>query len=75
MINLPMGSYTDLELGINLNTKRETSKGYWCNARPEPFRSFFTRLKMAWDVLTYKADSIYWEDTLTPHHQELEDNK
>lgn len=30
-------------------------------ARPVPYYSLLERLQMAWHVLTYKADALYWE--------------
>jgi hypothetical protein len=38
----------------------EIKKGKWIKARPEPYYSFWERLRQAWDVLTYKADALYW---------------
>jgi hypothetical protein len=34
--------------------------GRW--VRPEPYWSLKTRLAQAWDVLTYKADALYWKE-------------
>lgn len=34
--------------------------GNWYLARPLPYYSLRARLKQAWDVLTYKADALYW---------------
>ena len=34
--------------------------GKWRVARPLPFYSLRNRLKLAWDVLNYRADVIYW---------------
>ena len=36
--------------------------GLWYPAVPEPYYSFFERLRYAWHVLTYKADALYWVD-------------
>lgn len=38
----------------------EISPGHWIPARPIPYYSFIDRIKQAWDVLTYKADALYW---------------
>ena len=57
---IPLGSYVDIELGIKTNTHALGKDGMWHNARPLPYYSFRTRLKMAWDILRYKADPLYW---------------
>lgn len=31
-------------------------------ARPLPYTSLIERLQQAWDVLTYKADALYWKE-------------
>lgn len=41
--------------------KAKRKDGKWCNARPLPYYSLVYRLQMAWDVITYKADALYWE--------------
>lgn len=30
--------------------------------RPYPYFSFRERIKQAWDVLTYRADALYWKE-------------
>jgi hypothetical protein len=32
----------------------------WTYARPIPFYSWPCRIRMAWHVLTYRADALYW---------------
>lgn len=34
--------------------------GEWQPARPEPFHSLLNRLRLAWLVLTYRADVLLW---------------
>lgn len=41
-------------------TQAQGKSGKWRIARPLPFYSLLCRLKLAWDVLRYKADVIYW---------------
>lgn len=43
------------------STLARGKSGIWHIARPAPFNSLFERLRMAWSVLTYRADAIYWE--------------
>ena len=48
------------------DTDKETSHGSWEPCRPEPRNSMYPwhwRLKLAWDVLTGKADALYWDET------------
>ena len=46
------------------DTTRETKKGKWVPARPYGHNAFgFTwRFKLAWDVLTGKADALFWDE-------------
>lgn len=58
------GSYNVNELvatakDMPLAKGKETGQ-MWIPARPEPYWSFWERLQQAWDVLTYKADALYW---------------
>ena len=54
------GSYTPVEI-IKWGSETSTElNGKWIPARPIPFQSLITRIKQAWDVLTYKADALYW---------------
>jgi hypothetical protein len=55
------GAYTDKDLGISLPTQAQGTDGNWYNARPIPYYSLITRIKLAWDVFRYKADPLYWE--------------
>ena len=34
--------------------------GLYYPAKPEPYYSFLERVRYAWDVLTYKAEPLYW---------------
>lgn len=34
--------------------------GLWYPVVPEPYYSFWERLRYAWDVLNYRADPLYW---------------
>lgn len=46
---------------LNQNTPMAKGlSGRWHVARPEPYRSFWCRLRQAFDVLRYRADAIYW---------------
>ncbi len=38
----------------------EIQPGHWIPARPLPYYSLIERLRQAWDILTYKADALYW---------------
>jgi hypothetical protein len=59
---IPRGAYLPIDV-TNCNCNQVLNKpGYWVQARPMPYPSFFSRLRQAWDVLTYKADALYWED-------------
>jgi|HubBroStandDraft_1064217.scaffolds.fasta_scaffold00148_44 hypothetical protein len=57
---LPLGSYVDSDLGVKGFEGAQDKYGNWHNRRPLPYYSFRTRLVMAWHVLTYKADPLYW---------------
>jgi len=48
----------------NWPNARQVSSGVWIPARPCGHNAFtFTwRWKLAWDVLTGKADALHWED-------------
>ena len=39
---------------------KETTRSDGEPARPEPYYGFLNRLHHAWNVLTYKADALYW---------------
>ncbi len=34
----------------------------WVFARPIPYYSWPSRIRMAWHVLTYRADALYWTE-------------
>ena len=53
-------SYTPNEIVKCVGEAATEHDGKWIPARPEPFPSFIERLKQAWDVLSYKADALYW---------------
>jgi len=53
-------AYTPLEIIEWTSVAATEHDGSWIPARPEPFPSFIDRLKQAWDVLTYRADALYW---------------
>jgi len=43
----------------------QSSSGKWEPSRPEPrncAHSWHWRITQAWDVLTGKADALYWQD-------------
>lgn len=44
------------------NDPRILINGQWVPARPDPYYSFFNRLKLAWMVLRYKADVFVWPE-------------
>jgi hypothetical protein len=53
-------SYTPNEI-VNLQrTAQAKVNGKWQIPRPVPYQSFIMRLQQAFDVLTYKADALYW---------------
>jgi len=41
-------------------------EGRWVPSRPIPYVSWINRLKLAWDVFTYKADAFYWNKKQPP---------
>jgi len=59
--NKPIGSYYIMHLLSMAEENQESKDGkIWKPARPIPYYSLKERLKMALDVLTYKADALYW---------------
>lgn len=52
------GAYTPKKL-INVLNSCATKLGW---ARPLPYYSLFERIAQAFDVLTYKADALYWKE-------------
>ena len=55
------GAYTpDAVVSLVSSIATSTPSGRYIPARPLPYQSLITRLRQAWDVLTYKADAIYW---------------
>lgn len=44
----------------------EVKKGEWEPARPYGFYSMQSRLRLAWDVFTGKADALYWPNQEPP---------
>ena len=56
----PIGSYSPLDIYQLCNTITEKYGTKWKPVRPLPFYCLKDRLQMAWDVLRYKADVIYW---------------
>lgn len=59
----PMGGYWEKEIqdcGSTQTNVNWNGNEYWIPARPLPYYSWRQRLRLAWDVLTYKADAVYW---------------
>jgi len=57
------GAYTPKKLYETIkNGPQAQVDGQWIPARPEPYWSFKERLRQAWDVLTYRADALYWKE-------------
>ncbi|TXG76590.1 hypothetical protein E6Q11_04285 [Candidatus Dojkabacteria bacterium] len=55
------GAYTpDKIKEIFTNVCMVEIDGLWYPARPEPYKSFIERIRYAWDILTYKAEPLYW---------------
>ena len=54
------GAYTPGTLMRTINSGIHTRGRRW--SRPEPYWSFIERLRHAFDVLTYKADALYWKE-------------
>lgn len=53
------GAFTPIRVMLSIaNVQRQ---GGW--ARPEPYRSLGERLSYAWDILCYRADPLYWEES------------
>lgn len=49
----------DVDVSLN-RTSVQGKSGQWHNARPIQYHNFLYRLQMAWDVLRYRADALYW---------------
>lgn len=55
------GAYTPKRVKNEVNAGAWVEvDGLWYPAKPEPYYSVIERLKYAWDVLTYRADPLYW---------------
>lgn len=62
------GSFTPNKIiADHENMPKALVDGKWMMARPEPYWSFWERLRQAWDVLTYKADALYWHEFYFPN--------
>lgn len=60
--NVPIGGYQPkdiLEIKKYISTNHPN---FWLGLRPGVYRSLLNRLRHAWNVLTYKADALYWTD-------------
>ena len=54
-------SYTPNKIvEMSKDSPRSLVENSWIMARPEPYYSLIERLRQAWDVLTYQADTLYW---------------
>jgi hypothetical protein len=62
--NRPIGSYNPETIIQCYDAQTACCDGYWYPARPVPYYSLKERIKMAYDVLTYKADAVYWKEKL-----------
>lgn len=58
-----LGAYNATWFSLNGRGGAQTQNkwGTWVLARPLPFYNFRVRLQQAWDILTYKADALYWD--------------
>lgn len=61
----PFGSYSPRDIVSICESSRGERKdrkgnSVWVPSRPIPYYSITERLKMAWDVIRYRADVIYW---------------
>ena len=57
----PIGSFDSNYFKNEAVVLKQSSNGLpWDYSRPVPYYSIVERIKMAWDILTYKADAIYW---------------
>jgi hypothetical protein len=59
---LPIGSFTPIQVCLicmEFDSKKDGSSK-WTPIRPLQYESIKERLKMAFDVFTYKADALYW---------------
>lgn len=55
------GAYTPKRVKDEFNSGTLVEiNGLWYPAKSEPYKSLSERLRFAWDVLTYKADPLYW---------------
>jgi len=50
----------DTSLGIQGQCQARGKSGEYHNARPLPYYGFIYRIRDAWNVLTLKADALYW---------------
>ena len=50
----------DSSLVIRGQYQAQGKSGNWHNARPEPYRNIFYRIRDSWNVLFGKADALYW---------------
>lgn len=53
------GAYTPEKLLNTIDGVRIKGRKW---ARPVPYWSFIERLRQAYDVLTYRADALYWKE-------------
>ncbi len=58
-MKIPYGAFTISELR-DRNFPLRLSNGKWIPARPLPWEGMVSRIRAAWDVLTRKADAVYW---------------
>lgn len=54
--------YTELEIANHVRDLHVIAyrKNRAYIARPVPYYNFWYRLQMAWDIIRYKADALYW---------------
>ena len=62
MQNYPIGGYKPADIIEIENSISTNAKNFWKGVRPLQYRSFFNRVKHAFNVLFYKADALYWTD-------------
>lgn len=56
------GAFTPKTLLFSIKTVSSPGKNY---LRPYPYFGFLNRLILAWDVFTYRAGALYWNEEKT----------
>lgn len=57
---IPLGGYNIDQINYDQCKTQTKIDGIWVMARPIPYYSLKSRLRLCWDVIRYKADVVYW---------------